>query len=113
MAIDGILQCIAPETAALTPEKRASLIEIATLQIPSTCRRNVRDLAIAYLAAHISSIASRGGAAMSVVSEREGDLSRSYGSSSSGGMESTSYGQEFIRITRSCTFLPLTRVRPR
>jgi hypothetical protein len=61
---------------------------------------------------------SGSGSSAGVSSESEGDLSRSYGSSiSSGGkmlniddLASTQYGQELLKLLRSCVVLPRTRM---
>jgi hypothetical protein len=54
----------------------------------------------------------------SIASETEGDLSRSYASGSSSGgkllniddLASTQYGQELLKLLRSCVVLPRTRM---
>lgn len=66
-------------------------------------------MALALYAAHMLSIATssgqNGGAATGVItSEKEGDLQRNYGAVSGGDtyMGKTSYGQQYLDITKSC-----------
>lgn len=65
-----------------------------------------RTQAVAYLAAHILTVAGRGGTGGAVTSETEGSLSRGYGVA--GGvvgmtrLDSTSYGNEVQRLNRLC-----------
>lgn len=61
---------------------------------------NMYKMARIYLAAHRGTLTLRGGTAGPVTSESAGGLSRSYGSgmTSSTGLESTVYGQEFLAL---------------
>ena len=99
MTIDTVLSDIAPEFDSVASDKRARFIEYATAEVDFG-NGTIKEQAIAYLAAHKLSMASRvGGAAGQVTSEKEGSLSRSYGSvSGQTGYNQTSYGQEFIRL---------------
>lgn len=79
------------------------------------------NLALALLAAHLITLqnnaASSGGAVVSgpVISEKEGDLSRTYASndsSASGSLiDSTPYGSQYVALTAACVGAPiLTRI---
>lgn len=58
-----------------------------------------RDLATAYLAAHMLTVAQRGGSSGPVTSEREGDLAVSYAVAAGGdALQSTAYGREFAKL---------------
>lgn len=76
-------------------------IEMAEDQIAAGhCKRTQ---AVAYLAAHILTIAGRGGTGGAVTSETEGSLSRGYAVTGAGTrLDSTSYGIEFQRLNRLC-----------
>lgn len=110
MSVDTVLSDIAPEFDSVTSEKRARFIEYATAEV-AFGSGSIKEQAIAYLTAHKLSMASRvGGAAGQVTSEKEGSLSRSYGSvGSQTGYGQTAYGQEFLRIRDSCVMGVLTR----
>lgn len=91
---------IAPDYADLT--NLADYIELAENAVADDmCQR---DLAVAYMTAHIIAMAERGGKGSgAVTSKGEGGLSIGYsGSQSQSLLASTSYGQEFERIQRSC-----------
>ena len=94
------LALIAPDYATLP--NAADYIELAEGAVsPKMCQR---ELAVAYMTAHIIAMAERGGAGSgAVTSKSEGGLSIAYGGSQSQSLlSSTSYGQEFERIQRSC-----------
>lgn len=117
MSVDTILSDIAPEFDTVSSEKRARFIGYASAEV--SFGGASKDLATAYLAAHMLSMAARtGGAAGQVTSETEGSLSRSYGSVggqygqtgySQTGYSQTGYGQEFMRLLRSCNMGMMTR----
>jgi len=86
-----------------------ALINLAESQTSQTAYGTQRASAVALLTLHWLALQERGkgGAAGQVVSESEGDLSRSYaqptaGTSSDGGLTSTAWGQELTRLRRSC-----------
>lgn len=103
--LDQILLDIAPQMATLEPAVRQRFLNYASAQVAFGTGL-VRKLAIANLAAH--NFTKRSGIAGAVTSEREGDLSRNYGSGVAdlGGLGSTAYGQEFMRIRDSQVFAP-------
>lgn len=99
MAAVDLIQIVAPELAGNANLNGA--ITMAEGQVAANhCQR---ESAVAYLAAHILTIAGRGGTGGAVTSETEGSLSRSFGSTgSTDGLGSTSYGQEVQRLNRLC-----------
>lgn len=124
-----IFRIIAPELSDTTD---AMILAMRKLCLPmiSQCRfGDLYDQALAYLVAHRltyqNMIAAGGGAgsagvvAGNVVSEKEGDLQRSYGSSGSSGngsgsgytdtLDKTAYGLEFKRIRDMVIVTAMTR----
>jgi len=90
------------------------IIALAELQVAPGLCGDKRPMLVAYLAAHMLTIANRqGGAAGSVTSVKEGQLAETYGNagaSHSPGIGATSYGQEYDRMSRACAFSVRTRV---
>tara|TARA_R100001480_G_scaffold7635_5_gene15602 strand:- start:1757 stop:2134 length:378 start_codon:yes stop_codon:yes gene_type:complete len=97
-----------------------ALIDQATCEIESMCNETLTNKAIALLVMHWATLAANGsqgsGTTNSISSLKEGDLSISYGSSSSnsnqGGdsyLSLTPYGLELISLIRGCTFTTLNR----
>ena len=100
MTVAAKLALIAPDYAGLS--NLADYIELAEDAVASDmCQR---DLAVAYMTAHIIAMAERGGKGSgAVTSKGEGGLSIGYsGSQSQSLLSSTAYGQEFERIMRAC-----------
>lgn len=109
--LDGILLDIAPEMEAVDPSKRERLLGYASKQV-GFGDKDIRNLAIAYLAAHEYTLSQRNGAGGAVSSETEGDLSRTYSFGMTAAETSfglTSYGQEFERLKRIFIFKPTVR----
>lgn len=107
MAAADLIPVIAPEL--VDNPNLAGAITIAEGQVAAD--RCQYDLAVAYLAAHTLTLANRstigaGGVAGSVTSLKEGSLSIGFSSggssSSSDPLSSTSYGQEYQRVTQQC-----------
>lgn len=106
MAVDPVLLDIAPEMTSVDTVKRLRVISYAKAQV-GFGKGVVRELAIAYLAAHMLTISTRHGNSGNVNSETEGSLSRSFGGNLSDDvLGTTSYGVEFVRLRRSCIFNP-------
>lgn len=105
MTPNELLEIIAPDLSTL-PNKDGALL-IADSQAPQ-CKN--RDLAIAYLAAHIlASSKTNGAGAVSGMSE--GALSLSFATSgNNNSLSSTSYGNEYLRLTSACIFTARTRI---
>lgn len=105
MAIDVLLSIIAPDLATLSNKDGA--IYIADSQTPE-CKN--RDLAVAYLAAHILATSKTNGAG-AVSGMSEGSLSLSFATSGNdNSLSSTSYGNEYLRLTSACIFTARTRI---
>lgn len=103
-----ILPTIAPEFALIDAD---DAIAIAEMQIADGLCGDKRPLLVAYLAAHILTMGKRGGAAGSVTSLKEGQLSIGYGSTGiMGSLGQTGYGAEYDRLSRACVFAARTRV---
>jgi len=108
MSIDDVLLDIAPEFSSTDSSKRARFIGYASAEVAFGGAS--KDLATAYLAAHMLTLSGRRGTAGQVTSETEGSLSRSYGSvGGPAGYNQTGYGQEYLRLMRSCVIAPMTR----
>lgn len=107
--VDAILLDIAPEMAAVDEPKRLRLIEYAALKTNFGSGK-VKELAVAYLAAHNYTMSNRGGSGGAVTSEKEGDLARSYGlTSQNNDYNATSYGMEYWLLVQ--TFIKKPRNR--
>lgn len=111
MIIAQIIEDIAPELASIDPDRRDRVIALAENQVGKKVFGDLYDLAVAYLAAHMLSIADRQGRSGQVTGLREGDLQIQFGSvSGSGGLNSTSYGEEFLRIRSFVVVAARTRM---
>lgn len=101
---------LAPEYSATLDATVNQWLAMADLQAAETCFTDDRAaMAQALYAAHLLSLSTRSGqgcaAALGpVTSEEEGDLQRSYGGLKGGDtyMGQTSYGQQYLDITRAC-----------
>ena len=97
---------LAPEYADTIDATVNKWLAMADLQAAETCFTDDRAaMAQALYAAHLLAL-SEGGASSggAIVSEREGDLSRTYAAIKGGDtlLGSTSYGQQYIDLTRPC-----------
>ena len=95
---------LAPEYAATLDATVNQWLAMADLQAAETCFTDERAaMAQALYAAHMLTL-STAGAVGAIVSEREGDLSRTYAAIKGGDtlLGSTSYGQQYIDLTRPC-----------
>ena len=105
-----LIATIAPEFAESAQLQGA--IDIADMQIAEGLCGDKRPLLVAYLAAHILTVATRKGSGGPVTGLTEGSLSISFGSSGiMGSLSQSSYGQEYHRLSRACVFAPRTRVK--
>lgn len=96
---------LAPEYSATLDATVNQWLSVADLQAAETCFTDDRaEMAQALYAAHLLALSTAGGAAGAVVSEREGDLSRTYATIKGGDtvLGSTPYGQQYIELTRPC-----------
>lgn len=89
----------------------AEWIDLATGLITEDC---ASEQAVAAYAAHLMQVTASAGASVgAVTAEKEGDLSRSYGAlrNSEDWLGSTSYGQLYLELTRTCVSTgALTRI---
>lgn len=97
---------LAPEFAGVADATVNSWLTMAGNLIEVGCLDAERaEMAQALYAAHLLAL-SEGGASSggAIVSEREGDLSRTYAAIKGGDtlLGSTSYGQQYIDLTRPC-----------
>jgi len=103
-----ILLTIAPELSGVDA---TAAIAIAEMQIAASLCGDKRPLLVAYLAAHILTVAGRSGSSGAVTSLKEGNLAITYGATDAmGGLGATSYGVEYDRISRACVWSARTRV---
>ena len=99
MAAVDLIPVIAPELVGNA--NLAGAITLADGQIAAD--HCYRDAAVANLAAHILTLAKRGGSAGAVTSKAEGSLSIGYGAQAvMGALGTTAYGQELTRLNRLC-----------
>jgi hypothetical protein len=94
----ALIPVIAPELVG-NPNISAA-ITLATSQVATG--HCYRDAVIAHMAAHILTLAGRGGAGGAVTSEAEGSLSRAFATNKADGLAATAYGQEVERLNRLC-----------
>ena len=96
---------LAPEFASVADATVNSWLTMAGNLIAVGCLDAERAaMARALYAAHMLTLSTAGGAVGAIVSEREGDLSRTYATIKGGDtvLGSTSYGQQYIELTRPC-----------
>ena len=97
---------LAPEYAATIDATVNKWLAMADLQAAETCFTDERAaMARALYAAHLLALSEGGSVGgCAIVSEREGDLSRTYATIKGGDtvLGSTSYGQQYIELTRPC-----------
>ena len=96
---------LAPEFASVADATVNSWLTMAGNLIEVGCLDAERAaMARALYAAHMLTLSTAGGAVGAIVSEREGDLSRTYAAIKGGDtvLGSTSYGQQYIELTRPC-----------
>lgn len=91
---------------ASTADARVQLfLDDAALTVDATAWGARYDLGLCYLAAHLLTIAARGGAgaAGALTQVKVGDLSRNYAQTTgiSGPYATTSYGVEFLRLQKT------------
>jgi hypothetical protein len=100
---------IAPELESKDGQRLLDFIELAKLRIGKKVFGDRYDLAVALLAAHMATLSFRSedgnNNAGQITSEKEGELSRSYGqvamsTDQDSAFLSTSYGQQFVQIRK-------------
>lgn len=96
---------LAPEFASVADPTVNQWLSVAGNLTETGCLDAERAaMARALYAAHLLTLSVSGSAVGAVVSEREGDLSRTYATIKGGDtvLGSTSYGQQYIDLTRPC-----------
>ena len=96
---------LAPEFAGVADATVNQWLSVAGNLTETGCMDTERAaMAQALYAAHLLTLSTAGGAVGAVVSEREGDLSRTYATIKGCDtvLGSTSYGQQYIELTRPC-----------
>jgi hypothetical protein len=90
---------VAPELSSLTSGQWSALITSAYLQMDAGTWGTWLDMGATYLVAHLGTLTKRAGVG-AVISERVGDVGRTYAELGSGVLDSTTYGAEYQRLTR-------------
>lgn len=98
-----IIELVAPDVADDHLDSELdTAIELATARVSSGVWGDRYRQGVAYLAAHVLTIAAREGSGVGpITSEKAGKVSRSYGFSAqadSGGYGSTEYGKQFLQL---------------
>ena len=87
------------------------MIELAETRLSTDTFGDNYNEAVALLVLHMYAVNGRSGSGGPITSEKEGQLSRSFGAAaSSGALGDTSWGRELERLTRSLVFGPRTRM---
>ena len=91
----------------------ADMIELAETRLTTDTFGDNYNEAVALLVLHMYAVNDRGSSGGPVTSEKEGQLSRSFGAAaSSGALGDTSWGRELERLTKSLKLFPRTRMMP-
>jgi hypothetical protein len=95
------VEAIAPQTSKALASTRVAVLLIVDAQIKDANWGALADVARRYLAAHLATLAMRGGNG-AVTSESLGAMSRSYAGAlgMTGSLAQTSYGQEYLRMVK-------------
>lgn len=102
---DATFLAIAPEFASVDLVRRTQILEVADMRVSKKAFGDRRNIAVAYLAAHLITVGNRSsGIAGAVTGMKEGDLSVSYGGGNSTDLNSTTYGQEYSRMVKENVF---------
>jgi len=110
MTVAATLIVIAPELEAIDSDRRDDVIAWAELRVSGSKFGSVRELAVAYLAAHMLTVGARSGDSGAISRRREGDLEVAYGLQQNvQGLDSTSYGQEYKTLCKENIIGPMTR----
>lgn len=110
MTVEEYILIIAPEFVGMD---LTGVIAIAELRVAKGFCGDKRDLIVAYLAAHIKTIADKtAGTDGSIDNMSEGGLSLSYSTVTSdinNNYTSTPYGREYESLIEGCVITPRTR----
>jgi hypothetical protein len=107
-----LLVIIAPEFKDID---YSGAITVAEMQIAPNLCGDMRPLLVAYLAAHVLTIANpTGGSSANIASITEGNTSIKYENMQAviqtTGLSDTTYGREYDRLSRGCVFAARTRM---
>lgn len=109
MTVDSTLLVIAPEFSTIDQADRQAVIDLAALSVGDGFGTK-KELATAYLTAHMLTVRSRGGSGGMVKSLKEGELAITYDTESTkGNGATTSYYTEYLRLAKGSMAFPLTR----
>lgn len=88
-----------------------TMIEYAEEQLDEACWGDKYNNAVALLVLHLYEVNDRGGSGGPITSEKEGQLSRSFGATASAASwGDTSWGRELQTLSRSINFGPRNRM---
>lgn len=109
MAADAAMVVnIAPELADEDSSRIDLFLGFAALSVNESVWGTKYDLGVAVMAAHLLTMANRGGNGGPVTSEKVGDLARSYGQmGDKDSLMATSYGQWFVQLRKTLPITPL------
>lgn len=112
MAVSATLvRDIAPELASESDSRIELFIDFAKLNVNEPVWGDKYDLGVAVYTAHLLTMSNSGGGlgGGAVVSEKVGDLARSYAApkNSNDSLELTTYGKWFLQMRRTLLITPL------
>ena len=108
MSTPALVRTVAPEFKAKTDQEIAVMISVAALWADEDVWADKYDAGVAYLTAHLMTIAAREGAAGSIASETVGRVSVSFSNSTMDDeLADTGYGKTFLSLRRTIVTGPL------
>lgn len=107
-----ITEIVVLRNPSITEDARlTSMIELAETRLSTDAFGDNYNEAVALLVLHMYEVSDRSGSGGPITSEKEGQLSRSFGAAaSSGALGDTAWGRELERLTKSLHFFPRTRM---
>ena len=110
-----ITEIVVLRNPALSGDSRlTSMIELAETRLQECTFGDNYNEAVALYVLHMYEVSDRSGSGGPITSEKEGQLSRSFGATaSSGALGDTSWGRELERLTKSLHVFPRNRMMPR
>jgi hypothetical protein len=101
------VEAIAPELSAVSTDTQTAILADVEAQLSEDYLGTKYDLACKYLCAHLGTIARRNGSGGAVTSRTVGPVSEAYSvaaATSTDGLNSTSYGQEYKRLIKQTQY---------
>lgn len=89
---------IAPELSDIPVNSQNAILNQVNSELSTSVWGTKIEIGRAWLAAHLATVSSGGGAGGQVLSEKVGDVSRTYSDAGATGASSSDYGQEFERL---------------